>query len=391
MNKIKVGLFFGGMSVEHEVSIISALQAYKNIDKEKYDVIPIYITKDNEMYVGPFIGEIKEYSNIKLLLNKSIKVILINNKGKVEIVKENKFFNRIYDYLDIALPIVHGSNMEDGTLAGLFKFLRLPWVGSDILSSALGMDKYMMKEVLKQNNIPVLDCLVFNQNDYDQGINNLVAKIEKEFKYTVIVKPINLGSSIGINRADNKDELINAIDESYSFANKILIEPCINDLREINCSVLGNGSDAKASICEEPITKDRILSYEDKYMTKQNKLSDMSGATRKLPAEISKEETKTIQEYALKTFASLGCRGVARIDFLMDTKAKKIYVNEINTIPGSLSFYLWEESKIKYTELLDILIKMTLDDEKKERNIKKSFATNILENAQMGIKGKLNK
>ncbi|MEG0615375.1 MAG: hypothetical protein RR540_06420 [Oscillospiraceae bacterium] len=261
--KIKVGVFFGGKSVEHEVSIISALQACYSLNKEKYDIIPVYITKENAMYVGEDIGKIESYTDITALLAKSQKVILVNDEGKLNIVKYpmRKFGNGIYDYIDVAFPIVHGTNVEDGGLQGFFKTLCVPFVGCDVLSSAVGMDKYVMKTVLKDNGVPVLDCCCVGIKKYNTNPEAAISAIEKLVGYPVIVKPINLGSSVGIKKAENREKLTEAVDYAFQFANRILVEKAIMDLKEINCSVLGDTDNAEASECEEPVNSDEILSY----------------------------------------------------------------------------------------------------------------------------------
>lgn len=390
--KIKLGVFFGGRSVEHEVSIISAIQAINNLNKEKYDIIPIYITRENEMYVGEKIAKVEEYKNLKNLLSESQRVILVPNKDRVDIVKYplKKFGKNEYDYIDIAFPIVHGTNVEDGTLQGYFKTLGIPFVGPDVLSSAIGMDKYVMKTVLKDNNIPVLDCLRFNMNEYTTNCDGIIKKVEDKIDYPVIVKPINLGSSVGIKVAKNKEELQEAVDYAFQFAMNILIEKAITNLKEINCSVVGDYEEANASECEEPISTDEILSYEDKYIggSKKTGSKGMASLQRKIPADISKETRDKIRKLAVDTFKVLGCNGVSRIDFIMDYKTNEIWVNEINTIPGSLSFYLWEPINVKYSELLDKVISSALKRDREEKSITYSFDTKILEGINLnGLKG----
>lgn len=391
--KIKIGVLFGGKSVEHEVSIISAIQAIRYINKDKYDVVPIYVTKNNEMYVGEDIGNIEKYKNIKELLKNSQRVVLLSNNDKLEIYKFpfKKLANNYYDYIDVAFPIVHGTNVEDGTLQGYLKTLNVPFVGCDVTSSAIGMDKYVMKTVLKDNNIPVLNCMKFDFNEYNTDAKKVVSDVEKNIEYPVIVKPINLGSSVGIKIAHNKEELFEALDYAFSFAKNILVEKAIMNLKEINCSVLGDYEEAFASECEEPIGSDEILSYEDKYISGGSKKTGSKGMTsldRKLPAEISDELKAKIQELAIKTFKALGCNGVSRIDFMIDKDTDAVYVNEINTIPGSLSFYLWKATGMNYEELLDKLITLALKREREEKDISYSFDTNILEGVNLGgLKG----
>ena len=391
--KIKLGVFFGGRSVEHEVSIISAIQAINYIDKEKYDIIPIYITRENDMYVGENIAKIESYSNLNELLKQSQRVVLMSNNGKGELMKYpfKMFGKNVYDYIDVAFPIVHGTNVEDGALQGYFKTLNLPYVGCDVTASAVGMDKYIMKTILKDNDIPVLDCLVFSIKDYNDGIEEIISKIEKKIEYPVIVKPINLGSSVGIKIGRDKAGLEAALEYAFQYSKKVLVEKAITNLREINCSVLGDYEEAIPSECEEPIGSDEILSYEDKYISSgktKGGSKGMSSLQRKLPADLEKSQKEEVQDLAVKTFKALGCNGVSRIDFMIDGDKNKVYVNEINTIPGSLAFYLWNETGIKYTELLDKLISLSLKRVREEQDITYDFNTKILEGVKLGgVKG----
>lgn len=393
--KVKIGVIFGGKSVEHEVSIISGIQAVNNIDKEKYDVIPIYLTKNNEMYVGDEVGKVENYRDIKKLISNSQKVIMISNNNKVDLVKYpyKKFGNNLYDSINVAFPVVHGTNVEDGTLQGYLKTLGIPFVGCDVTSSAVGMDKYVMKTILKENNIPVLDCIRINDFEYINDNEKVINQVIEKFEFPIIVKPINLGSSVGIKIAKNKEELIEAIEYAFNFAKQILIEKAISNLKEINCSVLGDISECQASECEEPISSGEILSYEDKYISGKGKSGSkgMSSLDRKLPADIDNETKATIQKYAVETFKSLNCNGVVRIDFMIDMDSKDIYVNEINTIPGSLSFYLWEATGLKYKDMINKLIELSLKRYREENNLSFSYDTNILEGFIGGTKGVKNK
>lgn len=397
--KTKVGVFFGGKTTEHEISVISAIQAIGYLDREKYDVIPVYITKSNEFYVGEKIGDISAYTDIPSLLKESQRVIMVNDEGKAKLIKypQKMFSKPLYDYIDIAFPIVHGTNVEDGTLQGFLQMMGIPYVGCDVLSSAVGMDKYVMKTVLKDNGIPVLDCKCYTSNQYDDDVDALVAEIEKEIGYPVIVKPVNLGSSIGISKADDRDELYDSLETAFAYATKVLIERAVQNLKEINCSVLGDYSSAEASECEEPVSSDKILTFAEKYIgdgsakgSKGAVKSSPSGSKgmatlkRKIPAEITDEQRDTVRKMAVDAFKVLGCSGVSRIDFMMDTATGEIWLNEINTIPGSLSFYLWEPIGVKYTELLDKMISLALKREREQENITFSFDSNVLQGVKLG-------
>ena len=397
--RIKVGVFFGGKSVEHEVSIITALQAVENLNSDKYEAIPVYISKDNKMYCGNFISDIKEYQNIDNLLHSSSQVTLAQIDNKVALLRCNKKFyeNNIYDYIDIAFPIVHGTNVEDGTLQGYLKMFNFPYVGCDVTSSAIGMDKYVCKCLLKENNIPVLDCKCYTLKDYRENLENIIEEVEKEFTYPVIVKPVNLGSSVGIQIARTREELEEAISDAFSYSKKILIEKAIEKLKEVNCSVVGDYEHAEASECEEPVKTDEILSFNDKYISGGKKFSGKIGGNKsmnagvlKLPADITDEQKKTIQELAINTFKVLGCAGVIRIDFMIDEETQKIYVNEVNTIPGSLSFHLWKATNLSYPDLLDKLIDLSLKRNREDKNITYSFDSNILAGYSNGLKSMKN-
>ncbi|MBE6974059.1 MAG: D-alanine--D-alanine ligase [Ruminococcaceae bacterium] len=386
--KINVAVLFGGKSVEHEISVISALQAAEYLDREKYEVIPVYITKQGKMYTGEEVGKIESYKDIKTLLSKSKQVILTNEGGKVLLSEyPARLFGKKSILIDVALPIVHGTNVEDGTLQGYLKTLGVPFAGCDVLASAIGMDKHVMKLVFKDAGIPVLDCKCFLKTEYMADENAVVDAIASAFGYPVIVKPVNLGSSVGISKARNAEELAEALDLAFRFAPKVLVERAITQLREINCAVLGDMYEAEASECEEPLNATDILSYEDKYMaggSKSGGSKGMASLARKIPADISPALREEIRAMAVKAFRAMGGSGVARIDFMIDTAENKVYLNEINTIPGSLSFYLWKPLGISYPQLLDRMIALALKRTREEGEIVYSFDTNVLDSCSFG-------
>ncbi|MDR1928341.1 MAG: D-alanine--D-alanine ligase, partial [Oscillospiraceae bacterium] len=266
--KLNLALFFGGKSVEHEISVISALQAAAALDPEKYEVIPVYITKENDFYTGEAIGKIEAYRDIPALLAKSQRVLPARREGRAVLLRQpaKAFGKNVLAQLDVAFPIVHGANVEDGTLQGFLRLLGLPFVGCDVGASALGMDKYAMKALFKMNGIPVLDCLCLRASDYDRDPEAALRQVAQSFGFPVIVKPVNLGSSVGISKAKDLDSLRSAMELAFRFATRVLAEPCVQPLREINCAVLGDGDEARVSVCEEPLNADEILSYENKYM-----------------------------------------------------------------------------------------------------------------------------
>ena len=404
--KIRVGVFFGGRSVEHEVSVISGLQAYYAADRAKYDLIPIYITKDGKMYTEGNIGEIEAYKDIKSLLATATRVNLINNNGNFLLVRypEKKFGNNVIAELDVAFPVVHGTNVEDGTLQGFFQFVGIPYAGCDVCSSALGMDKAASKFVLKENGIPVLDCVCINSKEYFSDVDKAIEKLEAKTSYPVIVKPVNLGSSVGVSKAKDRDALVKSVENAFSFASVVLVENAVENLKEINCAVLGDKYDAIASVCEEPVNGEDILSYTDKYVNGGSKgaksggakcadtgaaksASGMANLKRKIPAEISPELEAKVKELSVAAFKALGCSGVTRIDYLYNTVTGELYLNELNTIPGSLSFYLWEATGMSFAELIDKIISLAFKKHREEGELNFSFDSNILNGIKLS-KGK---
>ncbi len=389
--KLKLCVLFGGKSVEHEISIISAVQAMRHINRDKYDVIPVYITKSNEMFCGECLTEIEEYTNISALLKKCKKVTFVTEGGKTYLKKLSaKLFEKSeITHVDMAFPIVHGTNCEDGTLHGYLAMMNLPIVGCGLTASAIGMDKYYMKTVFKDNGIPVLDCKCFTAKEFSDDSSAVISAIEDKIPYPVIVKPVNLGSSVGITKATDTSSLMEALENAFNFASKVLVEKAVENLKEINCSVLGDCDDAEASECEEPVGSDNILSYEDKYTSggkggAKGGSKGMASLKRKIPADITKEQRDTIRKMAVDAFKCLGCNGIVRIDFMIDTASGDIYLNEINTIPGSLSFYLWEPLGIKYPELLDRMIELGKKRHRESQEISYAFDTNVLEGMTFG-------
>lgn len=391
--KINLAVLFGGRSVEHEVSVISAVQAMASMNKDKYNIVPVYMTKSNEFYTGEKLMDINSFKDIPALLKECTECVFVRTEGKVQLIRQKtkKFGSNVISDIDVAFPIVHGTNVEDGALQGYLHTLNLPYVGCDVLASAVGMDKYVMKILLKEAGFPVLDCCRFASFDLDR-IDECIAEVEKKFSYPVIVKPINLGSSVGISKAKDRDGLVKSIEEAFQFADRILVEPAVVQLKEINCSVVGDSEEAEASVCEEPVqaSDDDILSYEQKYVGggKSGGSKGMATLKRKIPADITAEQDEFIRKTAVDAFRYLGCNGVTRIDFMIDMATDKVYINEINTIPGSLAFYLWEPKGVKYPELLERMIQLALKRHRQGEKINYTFDTNILSmGGSFGAKG----
>lgn len=388
---IRVGVIFGGESVEHEVSIISSIQAMNKMDTEKYEIVPIYITKDREWYTGEALKDIEVYQDLDLLKRYSKNVVLYCKNGRF-LLQSKGFFKRTIKEIDIAFPIVHGTNVEDGVLQGYLRSIGIPFVGSDVTAAAISQDKIIQKQVFASAGLPMADYVWFFDTEYQDDKDTIIKKIEK-MKYPVIVKPATLGSSVGISKANNKEELEHAIEDAIVYDNKIVVEELIENLKEVNISILGNYEHMSCSVIEQVMTDNDLLTYEDKYIggSKKNPKSSkgMASASRKIPADISDKLKEEVESIAFKAFRELNSSGVVRIDFLIDDKKKKVYINEINSCPGSLSFYLWEPMGKDYSELLDDMINIAIKDYKRRTNKIHSFESNILSGfaGSKGVKG----
>ncbi|MCL1880892.1 MAG: D-alanine--D-alanine ligase [Oscillospiraceae bacterium] len=401
--KPTVAVIFGGKSTEHEVSIITGLQAFAAINRDKYNAVPIYLSKDNKFYTGEIMGKIENYSNISdLLKSKGCIAVTFCGADLCEITPKKVELRKPVATIDIALPCVHGTNVEDGALQGYLQTHGIPYAGCDVTASAIGMDKAFQKAVLKQfAGVPVLDCLCFTAKQFVGEGERVLDEILRKLELPLIVKPINLGSSIGIKAAKTEKQLTSAIEHALLFADTFLVEKAITNLKEINCSVIGDKDSARASECEEPISSgnESILGFDDKYSGGKggdksggtgigSKGSGMASLKRKIPADISPELKENIQAMAVRAFRTLGCSGVARIDFLLDTESGQCYFNEINTIPGSLAFYLWEPVGVKYPALLDEILSLALKREREKSNLNYSFENNILSAFKGGMGSK---
>ena len=366
--KTNIAVFFGGRSTEHEISVISANQAMAAMDSDKYNVIPVYITKDGRWFTGEALTDVKNYRNTAELLKQCTQVYMRPIYGDYNLYKaERKMFGSdVFAKLDAAIPVLHGSNGEDGIFEGVLETIGIPYAGCGTLASANGMDKITMKMILASDGIPVVDYVWFTDKQWFAKRDKLIADIENRLGYPVVVKPANLGSSVGIGRADNRDELIDRVADAERYSTRLIVEKMVENLQEINCAVLGDADEYITSVLEEPIKSGEILSYTDKYMggTKDNR--GMHAAKKRIPADLPADETDRIRFLAGETFRVLGCHGVSRVDVMVDAKTRQIYVNEINTIPGSLSFYLWEAAGIKFDELMDRLVRLAF---KRQRDL----------------------
>lgn len=394
--KTNLAIFFGGRSTEHEISVISANQAMHAVDSDRYDITPIYITKQGHWYTGEALMDVANYRDVPALLKQCTEVYMRPIYGDYNLYKVNRslFGSDVYAKIDVVIPVLHGSNGEDGIFEGVLETIGIPFAGCNTLSSANGMDKITMKMILQANDVPVVDYVWFTDKQWFAQRDELLARVESKLGYPIIVKPANLGSSVGIGRAANREDLIEKINEAEKYSTRIIVEHMVDQLQEINCAVLGDCDDYQTSVLEEPIKSGEILSYQDKYMGGSKSAKGMQAAQKRIPADLPEDETKRIQFLAGETFRVLSCHGVSRVDVIIDRETRNIYVNEINTIPGSLSFYLWEAAGISFAELMERLVKLALKRKRDAGAKTISYDQNIFSlsgGAKGGLKGGLKK
>ena len=394
--KIRAGVFFGGPSVEHEVSVITAMQAIQAMDPQRYEVIPVYTTKNGELYTGAHLAQLESYRNIPEALKQAQKVVLQKDGKDVVLMlaKQKRFGSSIVTALDVALPIYHGTGGEDGVMQAHFERLGLPYTGPDVTSSAIGMDKWASKAMFKLHGVPCVEGVKVTQSQYFTDPEAAAQTIEKAVGYPAIIKPYNLGSSVGIHKCRDRASLLEGLEDAFLYSQAVLAERAVQNLREINCAVLGDSEEARASVCEEPLNATDILTYADKYQSggKTGKTGAKSGGgskgmqslARVVPADLSPEMTEKVQQLAIDAFRAIGACGCSRIDFLLDNQTGELFANEINTIPGSLAFYLWEKSGLTFTQLMDEMIRLALKRQRQQSLLHRSFETNLLQHAQIG-------
>ena len=406
---IKVAVVCGGSSVEHEVSVITAMQAAAALDRSKYTPIALYITKDNRFFTGDNLLDINSYKDIPTALKNAMEVIPVRHEGKSVLMSfpPKTFGKGTFIPVDVVLTAVHGTNVEDGTLQGLLEYWGVPYSGCNVCASAAGMDKWVMKSLFRAQGIPCLEGMLLSRNEFYSDIEKSLDMVEQKFGYPVIVKPSNLGSSVGISKARDRAALENSLSEALGFAQTAIVERAVQNLREINCAVLGDIDSARPSVCEEPLNATDILTYKDKYQsgggTKGGKLggkaggdklsggakgaSGMASLSRQIPADIPADMEARVKELAVKAFQAIGASGVARVDFLLDGESGELFVNEINTVPGSLAYYLWEAGDMSFTQLVDELITLALKKQRDKEKLSFSFDTNLLATASLPTSG----
>ncbi len=365
MTKLKLGVLFGGVSVEHEVSIITGLQLLKKVDPAKYEPTPIYIDKTGKWWIGDQVATLAYFRTADLFKPTGLTpfILDLNHPDTKQ--------------LDVALLCFHGTNGESGPIQGVLELAGIPYQGPGVLSSAIGFDKIVTRQILAAEHIGQTDFEWLTKHDWLSKKSEITTKLGR-LGLPVFVKPANSGSSIGIKRVSQQLDLDAAIEFALQFDDRVIVEAEVKDCIEINISVLGDQTHAEASVAEQPIKADEFLSFVDKYQRGGGKKSGMASATRRIPAPISSSTLAKLHEVALHVFKIFDCTGVVRIDFFVNQTTSEIFLTELNTIPGSMSFYLWEPSGTSYPQLIDRLVEIALTQSRDNTTQLRSFETNLL-------------
>lgn len=392
MSKIQLGVFFGSRTCEHEVSIISAVQLMRSANRETYDVIPVYISKKGEWFTGDALFDISTYTpfdeNRKGIVR--VNLDITSGSGALTRVEHAKgLFGKdkevVVARLDCVIPVFHGMHGEDGTVQGLLELCNIPYAGSGVGASAMGMDKVYMKQYFRGAGFPVLPSCWFLRHAWETDRQAVLAQIEKELPYPVFVKPASLGSSIGVTKARDRASLEEALDLGFEFDRKVLVEQGLNEPLELNCSVLGYNGVANASEIEMPISGGDLLTFMDKYLG-DSSTKGMASLKRLLPAPIEPELRDKIRQLSVDIFNDMDCKGVVRIDYMFDKESGGLYITEINTIPGSLAFYLWEVCGMPYGKLIDEMVRCAMEAQQDKDNSNYAYTSDILNNISLGGK-----
>ena len=391
--KKQIGVIFGSRSCEREVSIISAVQLMRHADREKYDVIPVYIDESGNWYTGekltdiasfkPFRPESAGVTRVFPDLSSGSGALLKVNKGSGLFAKEKV---EIAARIDVYIIVMHGLHGEDGTVQGLLELANVPYTSTGVAGSAVGMDKIMMKQIFRGAGLPVLPGVWFTRTEFENGRDAVIRKVEEEIGYPVFVKPANLGSSIGVSRADDAESLADSLELAFEYDRRVLVEKGLDKPIELNCSVLGYDGEDEASPIEMPINNDEFLDFKDKYLASGGS-KGMASLHRILPAPIDDGLKNEIQEMSRTIFRLLDCKGVVRIDYMYDRESEKTYITEINTIPGSLAFYLWENAGVPYTELIDRMVRCAEKAHEDKNRANYAYSSDILNGVTFGAKG----
>jgi D-alanine-D-alanine ligase len=387
--KTVVGVVFGGRSVEHDVSVVTGQQIMRAFPAERYAVVAIYIDRDGRWFTGEPLKDLKTFEQDVRAVNGISAVTLspdVRSHGLIVNPLPSGLFRKPQPLrLDVIFPAIHGSHGEDGTLQGLLELADIPYAGCGVLASAVANDKWLTKTVLKQHAIPVVDGLMFTRHEWDADPESVLAQIRARFAWPVFIKPATLGSSIGIGRAADDALLRASIEVAASLDRRFIIEEAITGCVEINGAVLGDDRELRASVLEQPVSWEEFLTYEEKYLRGGE---GMKSADRIIPAPLEPALTAQIQDIARRAFRAIDGRGIARIDFLVRPETSEVYLNEINTLPGSLSFYLWQDTGMSNAELVEALVQIGRDAQAEKRRNTYNYRTNLIAlSASRGLKG----
>ena len=392
MSKIQLGVMFGSRSCEHEVSIISAVQLMRAADRQLYDVIPIYISKRGEWFTGDALFEISAYTpfdesrkgvvRVNLDITSGSGALTRMEHGKGLLGKDREV---IVARLDCVIPVFHGMHGEDGTIQGLLELCNIPYASSGVGASAMGMDKVYMKQYFRGAGFPVLPSTWFLRRAWEEDPKAVMDRIEQELPYPVFVKPASLGSSIGVTRAKDRAALEESLKLAFEFDRKVLVEKGLENPLELNCSVLGYAGKTQASEIEMPVSGGDLLTFMDKYMA-GGSTKGMASLKRVLPAPIEPELRDKIRALSMEIFNDMDCKGVVRIDYMYDAASDGLYITEINTIPGSLAFYLWEACGMPYSRLIDEMVRCAMEAQKDKDDSNYAYSSDILSNISLGGK-----
>ena len=393
MSKTQLGVIFGSRSCEREVAIISAVQLMNHVNVEAYDVIPVYISEQGVWYTGAPLRKIETFRHfnpdapgierVELDMTAGSGALLATRPGKGLFGHPTRV---MVARLEVCLVVMHGLNGEDGTLQGMLELANLPYTSTGVAGSAIGMDKIMMKQFFRGAGLPVLPGAWFTRSRWEAAREQVLDEVEAQLGYPVFVKPANLGSSIGVSRADHREGLADSLDLAFDYDRRVLVEKGLDRPIELNCSVLGYDDEVEASPIEMPISAEKFLDFKEKYLASGGS-KGMASLHRVLPAPIPEELRDRLQQLSCDIFRMLDCKGVVRIDYMWDRATEDVFITEINTIPGSLAFYLWENAGVKYQTLIDRMVRCAqrAHEDKNSRNY--AFTSDILKNVSLGAKG----
>lgn len=386
-----IGVIYGSRTCEHDVSIISALQAAQALDTKNYNITYIYIGREGTWYTGEALADVKFYEHFDAA--KLTRVLPAGENGKLvlyHLPEKKKLFGGAaaerVAVLDVVMPVLHGLNGEDGTLQGMLELFDVPYTSAGVMGSAVGMDKITMKLLFKGCGFPVIEGVWFDRGRWSRERDGVMDECEDKLGFPLIVKPANLGSSIGINIAHDRNQLEDAIETAAAYDHRILVEKAVSPLREVNCSVLGYGDHVETSELEMPVTQEEFLTFPGKYLRNAKGAGGMASQVRLIPAPISEQAAQTVRDLAVRAFRAMDLKGVVRIDFILD-EDENVFINEANTIPGSLAFYLWEPKGVSFSALLDGMVECAFSAWADRKASVFSHDSTLLANIVHGSKG----